>query len=227
MKKTIIGFSILLLMGCTSTKLCEPWHPYYRIQAGLNKGGITENTDFTKTTDIQPDAFTGATKTGFNASSHLVLPLKQNSVETGVDFMHNNQTFTFKDSNNGYNGSRKVGTSQFMIPITYNFNLLKKKNPLGSLQLKVGYLMQFNLFSVTDNGAPLTDYSTNGFSNGISVGLSVTPFKMSNGDRLGFYLDGYRGSKIYSDFYNRSMYKMPGSSFMKFGIIYQFSKINK
>jgi len=227
MKKAIIGFSILFLMGCTSTKLCEPRHPYYRIQAGLNKGGITENTDFTKTTDIQPDAFTGATKIGLNTSSHIVLPLKQNSIETGFDFMYNNQKFTFNDSHVGYNGSRNVGTSQFMIPITYNFNLLKKNNSLGSLQLKVGYLMQFNLFSVTDNGAPLTDYSTSGFSNGFTIGVSATPFKMSNGNRLGFYIDGYRGSKIYNDFYNRSIYEMPGSSFMKIGIMYQFGKIKK
>jgi len=227
MKRIIFGLSTLILTGCNISKQGGVWQPYYRLQVGINKGGITENNDFTKTANIQPDAFTGATKTGFNASGHIVLPLKRNAVETGIDFMHNTQAFTFKDVAFGYRGSRKIGTSQFMVPLTYNFKLFKRNNPLGTLHVKVGYLMQLNIFSVTDNGTPLTEYSTKGFSNGISVGLSVTPFKMSNGDRLGFYLDGYRGSKIYSDFYNRSMYKMPGSSFMKFGIIYQFSKINK
>ena len=224
MKKIVFGISILLLAGCTVSKLGETLHPYYRVQAGLNKGGITENTDFSKTTDIQPDAFSGATKTGFNASGHVVLPLKRNAIETGVDYMYNNQTFRINDISNGYNGSRKIGTSQVMLPITYNFNLFKKSNPLGSLQLKVGYLMQFNMFSVSNNGSSLTDYTTKGFSSGLTVGISLTPFQFENGNRLGFYFDGYRGTKIYDDFYNSSVYEMPGSSFMKFGVIYQFGK---
>jgi len=224
MKKLVFNLIILILSGCQATKQGEAWHPYYRVQGGLNKGGVTENTDFTTTTDIEPDAFSGATKTGFNASGHVVLPLKRNTVETGVDFMYNNQAFTFKDNNYGYNGTRKIGTSQFMIPITYNIGFFKKNNPLGSLQVKIGYLMQFNMFSVTNKGASLTDFSTKGFSSGITAGISATPFKFDNGNRLGIYFDGYRGTKIYDDFYNRSMYEMPGSSFMKFGIIYQFGK---
>jgi len=222
MKKIVFGLSILFLAGCNISKQGDALHPYYRVQVGLNKGGITENTDFTKTTDIQPDAFSGATKTGFNASSHVVLPLKRNAIETGIDYMYNNQTFTFKDATYGYNGTRKIGTSQFMVPITYNFGFFKKNNPLGSLQVKIGYLMQFNMFSVTNNGNSLADYSTKGFSSGITAGISATPFKFENGNRLGFYFDGYRGTKIYDDFYNRSIYEIPGSSFMKFGIIYQF-----
>ena len=224
MKKIVFGLSILFLAGCNISKQGDALHPYYRVQVGLNKGGITENTDFTKTTDIQPDAFSGATKTGFNASSHVVLPLKRNAIETGIDYMYNNQTFTFKDATYGYNGTRKIGTSQFMVPITYNFGFFKKNNPLGSLQVKIGYLMQFNMFSVTNNGNSLADYSTKGFSSGITAGISATPFKFENGNRLGFYFDGYRGTKIYDDFYNRSIYEIPGSSFMKFGIIYQFGK---
>lgn len=224
MKKIVFGLSILILTGCNISKQGDALHPYYRVQAGLNKGGITENTDLTKTTDIQPDAFSGATKTGLNASGHVVLPLKRNAIESGIDYMYNSQTFTLNDATNGYNGTRKIGTSQFMVPLTYNVGFFKKNNLLGSLQVKIGYLMQFNMFSVTNNGSSLTDYSTKGFSSGITAGISATPFKFENGNRLGFYFDGYRGSKIYDDFYNRSIYEMPGSSFMKFGIIYQFGK---
>jgi len=227
MKKILFSLSILILSGCNISKNGDTMHPYYRVQAGLNKGGITENSDFTKTTDIQPDAFSGATNTGFNVSAHLLLPLKRNAVETGVDYMYNNQTFTFNDSNYGYNGTRKIGNSQFMLPITYNFGLFKKNNPQGSLQVKVGYLIQLNLFSVSDNGTSLPDYSMKHFSSGLTVGLSTTPFRMSNGNRLGFYIDGYRGTKIYDDFYNRSIYEMPGSSLVKVGIIYQFGRIVK
>lgn len=224
MKRIVICLSILILSGCNASKQGETWHPYYRVQGGLNKGGIIENTDFTASTDILPDAFTGATKTGFNASGHVLLPLKRNTVETGIDYMYNNQTFTFKDNSNGFFGSRKIGTSQFMLPITYNFGMFRKNQPLGAVQLKLGYLMQFNLFSVSNNGSSLTDYSLKHFSSGLTFGLSATPFQMSNGNRLGFYIDGYRGSKIYDDFYNRSIYEMPGSSFVKFGIVYQFGK---
>ena len=224
MKKLIFSIVILLLAGCSTSKQGEAWHPYYRVQGGFNKGGIVENTDFSKTTDIEPDAFSGATKMGVNASGHIVLPVKHNAVETGVDYMHNNQTFTFKDNSNGYNGSRKIGSSQIMVPLTYNFGFFKKNNPLGDLQIKVGYLMQINIFNVSDDGVLLTDYSLKHFSSGLTFGISTTPFRLSNGNSLGFFFDGYRGSKIYNDFYNRSIYDMPASSFMKFGIIYQFNK---
>lgn len=224
MKKILFIAFVLILTGCNTSKQGGSWHPYYRAQVGLNKGGITENTDFTKTTDIEPDAFSGATKMGFNASGHIVLPLKRNAIETGLDYMYNNQTFTFKDASNGYSGTRKIGCSQFMLPITYNFGLFRKNNPIGDLQIKIGYLMQLNLISTYDKGAALTNYSTKPFSSGFTLGLSATPFKLSNGSRLGFYIDGYRGTKIYDDFYNRSIYEMPGSSFVKFGVIYQFGK---
>jgi hypothetical protein len=223
MKKITLCFLIAILFGCTVTKEGEKWRPHYRAQLGLNKGGITENTDFSNTPGIAVDAFSGATKTGFNASGHVLLPLRKNTIETGVDYMHNNQTFTFNDNANGYKGSRKIGSSQLMIPVTYNFGLLRRHNPYGDLQIRVGYLIQLNLFKVSNSGVTLTDYSLKHFSSGLVFGVSATPFHLSNGNSLGFYLDGYRGSKIYDDFYNSSVYEMPGSSFMKFGVIYQFS----
>ncbi|RPH32748.1 MAG: hypothetical protein EHM93_07935 [Bacteroidales bacterium] len=222
MKKGLLFIPTLMLAGCSISK--DTLHPYYRAQIGFNKGGITENTDFTKTSNVQPDAFTGATKIGFNASGHVVLPIKRNAIETGIDYMYNNQTFTFNDYSNGYSGNRRISSSQIMLPVTYNFSFFHKNNPLGSIQFKVGYLIQFNMFSVLDSGTALTDYSLNNFSSGITAGLSATPFHMNNGSKLGFYFDVYRGTKIYNDFYNQSIYEMPASSFMKFGIIYQFGK---
>jgi len=222
MKKIIYGVVIVLFAGCNVSKEGKTWHPLYRVQAGLNKGGITENTDFSKTDDVVPDAFSGATNMGFNASGHTLLPLKHNSVETGVDYMYNKQKFTFRDATNGYNGTRTIGSSQIMVPITYNLGLFKKNDPLGMVQLKLGYLMQFNMFNVSNNGNSLTDYSLKHFSSGITFGVSITPLKLNNGNSLGLYFDGYRGSKIYNDYYNRSIYEMPASSFLKFGVIYQF-----
>jgi hypothetical protein len=205
-----------------ATKVQEKWHPVYRFLGGLNHGGIIENTDFTKTTDVQPDAFSGATKLSFNAGAHALLPVFGNSVETGLDFMNSNQTFTFNDKIRSFTGTRKIGTSQIMLPITYNFGFFKEEQPLGMLQLKFGYLMQFNLFSVSDEGSVPADYTNKGFSSGMVFGLACTPFQLANGNEIGIYLDLYRGSKIYNDFYNSSAYEMPGSSFAKFGIIYQF-----
>jgi hypothetical protein len=63
----------------------------------------------------------------------------------------------------------------------------------------------------------LPDYSINKFTAGFSAGLSGTPYKLSNGASLGLYVDVYRGSKAYDDFYNSKVYKMPATSYVKFG----------
>jgi hypothetical protein len=222
MKKYFYCILIIILCGCSTTNLQDKWKPFYRLQGGMNHGGITENTDFSETANIPVDAFTGATKLNFNAGGHVLLPVLGNSIETGLDFMHSSQSFTFKDNTNFFKGTREIGTSQIMLPITIDFAFLKDlEQPLGALQLKLGYLMQLNFFSVTDAGI-LPSYSNKGFSKGMLFGISATPFRLSNGNRIGLYLDAYRGSKIYNDFYNTGVYKMPASSFLKFGVIYQF-----
>jgi hypothetical protein len=161
----------------------------YRVQVVLT-GRNYENTDMKVVPNAEVDAYSGATKTGFNAGGRVILPLKRNAVETGVDFMYNNQTFTYNDATNGYSGTRKVGTSQVMIPVTYSIPFFRKSNPQGSFQVKLGYLAQINMFNVSSSGTNLPAYSTKAFSNGFTLGVSTTPFRLKNGAKVGLFLKG-------------------------------------
>jgi len=214
-------FSILLTNSCSSTKL------KFSILGGTNLGGITENTDLSKVSSIRTpaeadiDAFSGATRAGVNGGFHIATKLGRNDIETGLDYMYNHQVFTYSDAGNMYTGVRKLDVSQFMLPVSYNLILFRNRLINNDIQLKAGYLGQFNFVATIDEGQ-LPDYSTNVWSHGLTFGISGYPFAFNNGSKLGLYFDLYRGSQIYKDHYNQSTFKMPGSSFMKFGVKYQF-----
>ena len=216
---------VLLAMGCSTanTKSTQnKWKPYYRIQAGINKGGVVENTDLAAIPNTQVDAYSGATRNGANIGARIILPVKRNAIETGVDYMFNSQSFTYHDAANGFNGERKLNVSQIMVPVTYSIGVFRKNHAEGLVQLKFGYVAQFNIFGVTNVAGNTPSYKTKPFSNGATAGLSTTPFRLKNGAKLGFYFEGYRGSRAYEDFYNMPEFEMPATAFMKYGIIYQF-----
>lgn len=108
-----------------------------------------------------------------------------------------------------------------MLPLTYNFVLFRKIFPNADIQLKLGYTGQLNFVSESSTGN-LPDYSVKPFSNGATLGISAFPYQFRNGCKLGFYIDVYRGTQVYEDFYNQKSFEMPGSSFMKFGVKYLF-----
>lgn len=198
------------------------------MQAGSNIGGITENTDMTVVPNISVppeatvDAFTGATQIRYNLGFHVKKTLKRNQIEAGLDYMYNYQTFNYIDAGNFYFGVRRMQVSQIMFPLTYNFVLLKKTLPNADINFKIGFLGQLNIVSVTETGI-LPEYSIHPWSNGLTIGISAYPFQFKNNNKIGFYLDGYRGSQIYEDFYNQAGFEMPGSSFIKFGLKYEFN----
>jgi len=197
------------------------------IQAGINQGGITENTDLTVVPNAEPtpeatiDAYSGATSMGANIGLHANKPLKFGEIETGLDYMYNHQEFTYADAGNMYIGTRDFSVSQLMIPLTYNVELFEKWLPSAEIQLKFGYMAQLNFVSASGTGI-LPEYSINRWSNGGVFGISAYPFKFPDGSKLGFYLDAYRGTQIYKDYYNQEQFEMPGSSFVKGGIRYRF-----
>ncbi len=197
----------------------------YSIQAGINKGGITEDTDLTVLSNPSDenlvDAFSGATQLGVNAGAHVNKPLKYGEIESGLDFMFNAQTFTFADHNNRFVGTRELNVNQWMVPVTYNFNVLQTVLPTAEIQLKLGLTGQLNFVSISSTGT-LPDYSINTYSGGALFGCSAYPVKFENGQKLGFYIDIYRGSQIYEDYYNQKTFETPGSSFVKGGIRYRF-----
>ena len=233
MKKVVFTFIlVLLIIVINSCSISEQTTATNRklkfsIQGGVNIGGITENTDMTVVPNVKVppevtvDAFTGATQTGFNAGMHINKTLKRNQVEAGIDYMYNHQTFTYADAENMFNGIREIDVSQLLFPITYNLVLLRNQFPHADIQLKAGYLGELNFISTSETGV-LPEYSVNPWSNGVTLGISAFPFQFNRGSKLGFYFDLHRGSQIYEDYYNQSFFKMPGSSFMKFGVKYQF-----
>lgn len=219
--KFLLPFFLLIIAGCTGIKQSgTPLKPYWRFEAGLNSGGIVEKNDFTELPEVEPDAYSGATRTGYNAGVHCVIPLLNHGIKTGIVYMYNPQTFTYQDNINGFSGERKLSTSQIMMPLTLNFSLFRQKAPEGLIHLKLGYALQFNMVGISSNGT-LPDYSLNRWSNGFTLGITAIPFRFQDGSRLGFYIDGYRGTQIYEDFYNQESFDMPGTSFIKYGVIYQ------
>ena len=197
----------------------------YSVHAGTNKGGIVENTDMNLIDGAGVDAFTGATKRGVNAGGRVSFPVGRNAAETGMDLMINHQSFSYNDPVNGYQGSRDLNTRQMVVPLTYNFRLFRSNIAGGLVHLKIGGVFQFNSVNIKGNSMDnLPGYSINRYSGGVTIGGTIFPFSFANGARLGFYADGYRGSRIYEDFYNRPEFEIPGSSYTRFGVIYQFGK---
>jgi hypothetical protein len=223
---TISFLTLIIMMGCaptsTLTENTEKWKPKYTIQLGIAHGGIIENTDLKQIPNTDIDAFTGATSKGPNVGVHVKFPIYKNDIESGIDYLNSKQIFRYNDNVNGYNGKRNLNTSQLMVPLTYNFNLLRKIKPGGLFSLKLGMVFQYNIVNIDDNQTTLPTYSINSFSKGMVFGISSTPYSFSNGSKLGLFLDFYRGSRIYTDFYNQEGFKMPASSFAKTGIIFQF-----
>ena len=225
----ILGLSIIIINSCSSPRktTVTDMKLKFSLQGGANIGGITENTDMTVVPNVKVppeatvDAFTGATRIGINVGMHINKTLKRNQIEAGIDYMYNHQTFTYTDAENTYIGVRELNVSQVLFPLTYNFVLLRNPFPHADIQLKAGYLGQLNFISTSETGV-LPEYSINPWSNGVTLGISAFPFQFNTGSKLGFYFDMHRGSQIYEDYYNQSSFKMPGSSFMKFGVKYQF-----
>jgi hypothetical protein len=221
----IIAVSILTLGGCISKKSLnddDKRNPFnFSFQAGINKGGMVENTDMGLVQGAGIDAFSGATRTGFNAGARVSYPIKRLAIETGLDYMNNGQTFTWNDPVNGYIGSRGFSTHQLLIPTTLNLGLFRQTHPDGLLTLKLGHMMQYNMISVNSEKGNIPEYSINRWSNGLTLGIASTPFRLKNGARAGLFLEVYRGSRIYEDHYNQPSFEIPGSSCFKFGILYK------
>jgi hypothetical protein len=232
MKQKIFQLATILLLLAAGS--CAPLSEFgsrskttLSIHAGANVGGITENTDMSVVPGAMAppeaivDAFTGATHTGIHAGMHVSRSLGRLELETGLDYMYNYQSFNYIDAGNFYMGQRNLDVSQLMIPVTVNLPLLNSILPSSDLRFKIGGLGQLNLVTVADMGI-LPEYTINGWSGGLTAGLSAYPVHFGNGSQLGFYIDVYRGSQIYEDLYNQADYEMPGSSYLKMGLTYKF-----
>jgi len=244
MKTTLILASLLLLIlfsiACAITESTideelKSRKVRFRFHGGINHGGIVENTDLSKVETKQfadsywkyeVDAYSSATRAGFNDGAHWLLPVKKDNIEVGIDYMNSSQTFRYMNvKNEAYLGRRSIRISQFNFPLTYNISLFKQKFTKEHylIELKFGGVIQYNRFTIRDYSNNFdNDYTTRPFSGGITFGIATTPIIMERGSKLGFYLDLYRGTQIYEDRFNPKSLELTGSSYIKTGVICQF-----
>ncbi|HNW51471.1 MAG TPA: hypothetical protein PKH79_10335 [Prolixibacteraceae bacterium] len=224
--QTFFLVALIVLTGCVSSRKVSEAYQNRKVkfgaEVGANTGGIVENTDLSKVEGAPLDGFTGATSMGFHAGGHAVIPVGRNDVQAGLSYFYSPQKFTYNDAVNGYFGTRKISLSQLVVPVTYNINLFKRRFDPGTLSLKLGGALEYNMPSISDEGSLLTDYSIKKISGGVALGISAMPFRFSDQSRLGVSFDVYKGTQIFDDFYNLAEYEMPTSSYMKLSVIYQF-----
>lgn len=229
-KISVNVISVIILAGiagCAGTGKTRFSEPLIRVSGGINKGGITENTDLSLIPGTEVDAFTGATNTGAHAGVHIFVPKGAGGFETGLEYMYNNQTFTYNDAGLNSVGFRNIYCSQLQVPALWNFGLIKNNRGQGLMHLKIGPVAQINMPLVKSFGINLPDYQIRPLSGGVSLGMSITPLSFKNGNRLGFYVEGYRGTRVFEDYYNRKEFETTGSSYMKAGISFEFGNRNE
>lgn len=211
----------VLLLSCSTGQQTTKTH--FSVIAGINKGGITENTDM-PAVGKEPDAFTGATKSGYHAGIRASQRFGNVDIESGFDFMNNRQTLRYNDAGSGFAGTRDMCVNQVNVPLILGIYLFPGKLPKTGLRLSAGYLTQFNHLFTEDNGS-LPDYTLNKRSSGATLSLQGNLLTENGKPRLGLYGTVYRGSRIFTDPYNPAEAETPGSSFAAIGLkFYLFSR---
>jgi len=66
----------------------------------------------------------------------------------------------------------------------------------------------------------MPDYEFNNWNYDPELNITFSPFNLKRQYNIGFYLDLYRGSKIFNDVYHEAD-RVGNQSFMKFGLILQ------
>ena len=189
--------------------------------AGVNTGGVVENNTMEGVKGISGvDAITGATRTRFSAGAHKEIRFKGFSFETGLDYLAFDQTVTYDLPSYALNGRRDIRFQQLRVPLTCNLHLFKQSDGKARLVLKTGFSLGYTLSkSITDAGT-LPEYTFKNWDYGATLGMACYPFAPLKNYRFGFYMDLFRGSKIYDDRFHTAE-GMGGQSYMKFGIIVQ------
>lgn len=197
-----------------------------KVHAGVNYGGIIENTDLSAVDNVPVDAYSGATSLGFSMGARYSYPLKKHGIQTGLDLLGNKNAFTYSDDINGYDGSRDLFTTQLRIPLLFSLHLIK--DDLGSPLIKLNMGLSGGLVFCSETRAEgnIPSYEVNNFSLGPALGFEIHPLELKNKASLGFSFELSRSfQETYVDFYQQG--DMPGASYLRLGLIYGFSGKNK
>lgn len=163
----------------------------------------------------EPDAFTGATRSGYHAGLRASQKVGSVEIESGIDLMNNRQTMYYNDALAGFSGTRELCVNQVNVPLTLGIHLFPGKYTKAGLKLSAGYLTQFNHLYAEDEGI-LPAYELSKRSSGATLSLQGNLLTENGKPRLGLYGSIYRGSRIFTDPYNPADAEIPGSSFAAF-----------
>ena len=189
--------------------------------AGVNSGGVVENNTLEGIDGIAGvDAITGATRTRFNAGIHKEIQFKGFTFETGLDYLVFDQTITYDLPSCSLDGQRHVRFSQLRLPLTYNFQFFRRGGGAARLNVKVGFSLGYTISKSVSDAGTVPGYTFKNRDYGPTLGVSFYPFPPLMNYRIGFYMDLFRGSRIYKDSYHTAE-GMGGQSYMKFGIVLQ------
>ena len=192
--------------------------------AGASYGGLVENdnkNDISGVTAI--DAITGATKLAYNVGIHSILKGHGRTIEIGLDYINLDKSIEYEMPSLSVSGTRSFKTHQIRLPLTYNFLFFKNHLERPRLVLKVGLSAGYTFSkTITDSdvSANMPDYEFSDWDACAKFGFCYYPFDFSKNYRLGFYLDSYRGLKVYEDIYHEAAY-LGGNAFTKFGILFE------
>lgn len=225
MKKSV-GLITLLLLASVSAfgKQSHTDHnPTIALQIGTNRGGINDFTDLCLLDQNRvpihsmEKAFEKGTHSGFNLGIHVNQHIRQNQIEIGLAYMNNAQTYKYTDASDCFIGLRSIDVKQFMVPISYNISMFRLLFPNSDIQLKLGYLWQFNVIDALGTGS-IPDYFINTVSKGGTLGISAYLLKFGHRFKIGVFGDLYRGSHLFSNCFGLSCFPTSSSYFLKSGI---------
>jgi len=192
--------------------------------AGASYGGIVDNhgaSGIEGTSDV--DAITGATKLAYNAGIHSVFKGHGRTIEIGLDYINFNQSVEYALPSLSVYGTRDFEFQQIRLPMTYNFEFFKNNLNKPKLALKLGFSVGYTFSKTIEDSEDSENMPTYEFTDwdiGPDFGLYFYPFDIKQSYRVGFYMDAYRGRKIYEDAYHDEIF-LGDHSYLKFGVVFE------
>ncbi len=210
------GCLLLSLFSCTTGATVRL--SGVSLLSGVSAGGIVENSG---TSGIEgagdADSISGATEPGYNGGVHAEWEWKNHHAETGFDYIGFAQSVDYDLPGFGVEGRRDFRFHQIRMPLTYNLHLLKNMESDPGLILKAGLSGGYTFHESIEDSGSLAEYRFSRWDFGPTLGAAVYPFPEGKAFRMGFYLDFYRGSRIFEDIYHQEE-GLGGQSYMKLGV---------
>ena len=211
---SLISIACIICMQCNSQKeIFSPDKPLISLRAGGSWGGVVEETTV--------DGISGATNLSWHTGAHVEFYFNRNSIESGLDFIQYRQQISYNIPANQMEGRLDLNLSELRVPLTYNFRLLSSPVNENLLNLKLGVSAGFLVGEDAGISGTVPEYSVSGSNFGPTFGLSSTPVLLNNKQKLGLYIDFYRGSKVFDDMFHDAS-DTGGFSNLKFGLSFTF-----